>query len=55
LPGSEPGRRRGQLPTKLVAQSEDVLVDARGFIYISDKNHGVYIAKAADAIYQGSG
>ena len=38
--------RRGLLPqTKLVAQTEDVLVDARGYIYISDKNHGIYILR----------
>ena len=29
--------------TKLVCQTEDVLIDARGYIYISDKNHGVYV------------
>jgi hypothetical protein len=29
----------------LVAQSEDVLVDSRGFVYVSDKNHGIYILK----------
>jgi hypothetical protein len=48
----DPRERRGPLPTTLVAQSEDVLVDARGFIYISDKNHGVYIVKASDSIYR---
>jgi hypothetical protein len=38
--------RRGPLPkTGLAAQSEDVVVDARGYIYISDKNHGVYILR----------
>ena len=30
-------------PTKLVAQSEDVLVDRRGYIYLTDKNHGLYV------------
>src|SRR5262245_13004071 len=39
----DPTVRRGLLPRKLVAQSEDVLVDARGYIYLTDKNHGVYI------------
>ena len=29
----------------MTPQSEDVLVDARGCIYISDKNHGVYILR----------
>ena len=42
----DPIQRRGPLPrTKLVAQTEDVVVDARGCIYISDKNHGVYILR----------
>jgi hypothetical protein len=27
---------------KLVVQTEDVVVDRRGFIYISDKNQGVW-------------
>ena len=48
-----PTERRGRLPKKLVPQSEDVVVDARGYIYISDKNHGVYIVKASDAVMQG--
>ena len=39
----DPQVRRGPLPTKLVAQSEDVLVDRRGFIYLTDKNHGLYV------------
>ena len=42
----DPVERRGPLPeSKLVVQTEDVLVDARGYIYISDKNHGVYILR----------
>ena len=42
----DPIERRGLLPAaKLVAQTEDVLVDARGYIYISDKNHGIYILR----------
>jgi hypothetical protein len=42
----DPAERRGPLPkSKLVAQTEDVLVDERGFIYISDKNHGVYVLR----------
>ena len=48
-----PTERRGLLPKKLVPQSEDVVVDARGYIYISDKNHGVYIVRASDAVMQG--
>jgi hypothetical protein len=39
----DPQTRIGTKPTQLVAQTEDVLVDRRGFIYISDKNHGVFI------------
>jgi hypothetical protein len=41
----DPQVRRGTLPTKLVAQSEDVLVDRRGFVYLSDKNHGLYVLR----------
>jgi hypothetical protein len=38
-----PLERRGPLPkTGLVSQCEDVIVDARGNIFISDKNHGIY-------------
>jgi hypothetical protein len=28
-----------------VAQSEDVLVDRRGFAYVTDKNHGLHILR----------
>lgn len=42
----DPQSRKGLLPkSKLVAQTEDVVVDARGNIYISDKNHGVYVLR----------
>ena len=41
----DPTSRRGPLPTELVTQSEDVLVDRRGFAYISDKNAGVTILR----------
>lgn len=42
----DPVRRHGPLPaTALVAQSEDVLVDRRGFIYVSDKNQGIYVLR----------
>ncbi len=40
-----PETRRGPLPETMTPQSEDVLVDARGCIYVSDKNHGVYILR----------
>jgi hypothetical protein len=38
-----PTERRGLLPRQLATQTEDVLVDARGVVYISDKNHGLFI------------
>ena len=41
----DPKERLGVLPATLVTQSEDVLVDARGFAYIMDKNHGMYIVR----------
>ena len=42
----DPQVRRGPLPkTGLATQSEDVVVDARGNIFVSDKNHGVYILR----------
>jgi len=44
VPG-DPQVRVGAKPSKLVAQSEDVLVDRRGFIYLSDKNHGIHILR----------
>ncbi len=44
---ADPRTRYGPLPaTALVTQSEDVLVDARGFIYLSDKNQGLYVLRA---------
>jgi hypothetical protein len=44
VPG-DPKVRVGVKPSKLVAQSEDVLVDRRGVIYLSDKNHGIHILR----------
>jgi len=41
----DPKERIGTKPSQLVAQVEDVLVDRRGFIYISEKNSGVFILK----------
>lgn len=42
----DPLVQRGPLPkTGLVTQSEDVLVDARGNIFVSDKNHGIYVLR----------
>jgi hypothetical protein len=41
----DPTERLGLLPRTLVTQTEDVLVDARGCIYITDKNHGLHILR----------
>ncbi|WP_431912235.1 LVIVD repeat-containing protein [Nonomuraea jabiensis] len=42
----DPTRRYGPMPEgRLVAQTEDVVVDRRGYIYISDKNQGVHILR----------
>ena len=42
----DPTERLGLLPaSKLVAQTEDVIVDNRGNIFISDKNHGIYVLR----------
>ncbi len=41
----DPRQRIGPLPRTLVTQSEDVLVDARGYIYMTDKNHGLYVLR----------
>jgi hypothetical protein len=43
----DPAERRGLLPKTLVTQSEDVLVDARGNIFFSDKNHGLHVVRLA--------
>lgn len=42
---ADPSDRRGTLPTDLVTQFEDVLVDARGYIYCTDKNHGLFVLR----------
>jgi hypothetical protein len=39
----DPTERIGSLPETLVTQSEDVLVDDRGYMYVTHKNHGVFI------------
>ncbi len=41
----DPKERIGTKPSRLVAQVEDVLVDRRGCIYISEKNQGLYILR----------
>ena len=49
VPG-DPQQRRGTLPTTLVTQFEDVLVDARGYIYCTDKNHGLFVLRYPDGL-----
>jgi hypothetical protein len=45
----EPTRRYGTLPARvLTSQTEDVLVDARGYIYITDKNQGLWVLRCTE-------
>jgi hypothetical protein len=39
----DPRERRGPLPTTLVHQANDVLVDRRGVIYVSEENSGIFV------------
>lgn len=39
----DPQRRHGPLPSELVTHCEDVLVDRRGVIYMTERNSGLYI------------
>jgi hypothetical protein len=39
----DPKQRRGPIPSKLVHQAQDVLVDRRGVIYMSEGNSGIYV------------
>ena len=41
----DPKERRGPLPRDLVHQAEDVLVDRRGIIYMSEKNSGIFVLR----------
>ena len=41
----DPRQRLGALPTALVTQFEDVLVDGRGYVYCTDKNHGLFVLR----------
>jgi hypothetical protein len=41
----DPKQRRGPIPSKLVHQAQDVLVDRRGVIYMSEGNSGIYILR----------
>jgi hypothetical protein len=45
----DPRQRLGALPAALVTQFEDVLVDRRGFVYCTDKNHGLFVLRLNDA------
>ena len=42
-----PRKRRGLLPKGMATQTEDVIVDRRGYIYITDKNHGLFVLRHA--------
>jgi hypothetical protein len=42
---ADPLTRRGPLPLDLVTQFEDVVVDRRGNIFCTDKNHGVFVLR----------
>lgn len=47
----DPSQRLGPLPKSgLVTQSEDVLVDARGNIFVSDKNRGVVVLRLDESL-----
>ncbi len=49
----DPTEQRGVLPkSKLVNQTEDVVVDTRGNIFISDKNHGIYVLRMKPGVGQ---
>jgi hypothetical protein len=41
----DPKERRGVLPKGLAVSSEDVLVDTRGNIFVTDKNLGLYVLR----------
>jgi hypothetical protein len=43
----DPVKRLGPLPLDLVVQYEDVLVDRRGYAYVSEKNSGLHILQFA--------
>ena len=40
---ADPTERIGVKPSELVTQFEDVLVDDRGVVYCTDKNHGLFV------------
>jgi hypothetical protein len=46
----DPQERLGTLPRELVTQFEDVIVDNRGNIFVSDKNHGLFVLRYAPGL-----
>lgn len=45
----DPTERYGPIPSGMVVQTEDVLVDTRGFIYITNKNQGLWVLEGTGA------
>ncbi|HEY0249227.1 MAG TPA: hypothetical protein VGC45_13275 [Gryllotalpicola sp.] len=43
---ADPTRRRGALPSTLTSQFEDLIIDRRGNIFVTDKNHGLFVLRA---------
>src|SRR5882672_4847306 len=41
----DPEKNAGPLPKDLVTQTEDVLVDTRGYVYVTAKNWGVWVLR----------
>ena len=41
----QPTQRYGPVPSNFRVQSEDVLVDSRGYIYLTQKNQGIWILR----------
>jgi hypothetical protein len=41
----DPPKRLGLLPRDLVHQAEDLVVDARGYVYMTEKNSGLYVMR----------
>ena len=44
----DPVKRYGPVPDKLIEQTEDVLVDRRGYMYITNKNQGMWVLGIQD-------
>jgi hypothetical protein len=41
----DPKVRRGRMPPTLATQFDDVLVDSRGYAFVTDKNHGIFVLR----------